>query len=665
MKFDNFALKDIFTKINDCFEISQDPNGSSWEMDDILIFDLCAKSEKRVKLVLIFYKDDEKVFQITQNFLPNYRVKVPFPLSLLKGQNWFTVTYPGSFKGTTSGLPVLIEDINKIEINVKSAKAQDVEIYNVYLCKELPDLSVKGPALMDEFGQMKKFDWQGKTKSIKELSAALKKEYNEYLNATEENDFKDCFGGWTKKRFEPKGHFYITNDGNRPWIVDPLGNAFFSLGIGYGSGSRVGCFGYVDGMEDLYTDLPPENDALFSKSWSEPNDNPEYVKRNGLLVGKNRKMFNHLRYNLMRVFKQNWLDAWCVLLKGRFKKWGFNTICIGVDVTQDEDALIYAQKLEIPYIYRMQLFPQTTVTIFRDFCDVYSPEYQEKSAIFAEQLKRFVNDPYFMGYYMFNEPEWMAADHNINMAKVVLNSNQVSATKSYVINKIKDKYVTINSVNSAWDTNYKSFEDIFIEDFLNETMQFDLEVLSEKLIDQYWRIPAKECEKVTENKAINFGFRSAGPWAASFGKGSNCLDVYSFNCYSKTPANDLMMAKQITDKPLIISEWHIGQASNQLFTPGLKGAKGQKERGITCSDYFNAAFADKSCVGVHYFEYVDMSVLGRYDGANAQIGFVDCCYRVYEETMDIIAKGNEKMYEIANGDHNTKLLGEDIEMFFW
>jgi hypothetical protein len=50
--------------------------------------------------------------------------------------------------------------------------------------------------------------------------------------AVEQSDTAmDIYGGWTAKKTKATGYFYVTNDGGRFWLVDPLGHYFINKGV--------------------------------------------------------------------------------------------------------------------------------------------------------------------------------------------------------------------------------------------------------------------------------------------------------------------------------------------------------------------------------------------------------------------------------------------------
>ena len=54
-------------------------------------------------------------------------------------------------------------------------------------------------------------------------------------------------------------------------------------------------------------------------------------------------------------------------------------------------------------------------------------------------------------------------------------------------------------------------------------------------------------------------------------------------------------------------------------------------------------------MGAHWFTLYDESALGRYDGENNNIGFLDMCNRPYEEMSAAAIVSHERMYDVADG----------------
>ena len=73
--------------------------------------------------------------------------------------------------------------------------------------------------------------------------------------------------------------------------------------------------------------------------------------------------------NLIRAFGADWRRDWASLTEFRLRHFGFNTIGNWSDESFIRDS-------SLPYVYPLTDFPSTERTIFRDFPDVFSPEYE-------------------------------------------------------------------------------------------------------------------------------------------------------------------------------------------------------------------------------------------------------------------------------------------------
>jgi len=514
---------------------------------------------------------------------------------------------------------------------------------------EKVNLQVGGAPLLDAMGQWKEKEWQNKTHSVDEMVSFLKAEYEWAKNAPGYPEGFSNYGGCKNLLFDKTGYFHTAKKGDTWYLVDPDGYGFFSNGICYGS--RTGIHGLIDGMENLCDWLPDKNDPEYEKAWTTADMIPEYVKRNGLAAGKNRPMFNFARANMIRAFgKENWWDAWLLINNKRIKSWGFNTINVGVNNYFDEDALNYLAKSEIPFIWTLKNFPLTNQCIFRDFPDVFSKEYEEKAAAFAkEQLTPFLKNPFMIGYFITNEPEWRF--QGANMAERLFACPGKLESRLYMIDWLKKKYQTIGRLNDAWKSAYASFEEldkpVFGIDKLYPAGEKDFEEIQDILVLQYETV-VHDALKALDPDHLDLGMRYGGisKYALS---GVTVHDVFSFNCYDFTPESMLNIGEEVADIPMIIGEWHIGTANNGKLLAGLKAARTEKDRGQALANYTQSALANKHCVGIAYFEYNDQPFLGRFDGECFQIGLIDVCNKPYQEVVEILKDTCANMYDFHDG----------------
>ncbi len=633
-------------------ELKSHKRGFEWTDDRYIVLDTLTDMDSNVNLIIEFHNGRE-VTSLGYYLVPDRRVKVAIKLDELESKRWFLQTRPGTLKGHVSGKPTHISKIDKVRIILEKGKNnRTFTLFNMYLSDGLPDLTVIGEPLADEMGQCIARDWADKTKSTEELIAFLR---NELAAAEEENtgyrnEAWSKYGGWKQIQFDRKGYFYSHYDGKRWWLVDPDGYAFFSNGVCYGS--RMGDFGFVDGMENLYQWLPSKEEEEFKNAWTTADKISEYVKRNGIEEGRGKYLFNFARANMIRAFGNDWWNAWNKINVSRLKKWGFNTISVCVNNYTDENVLEYLEKARIPFTWTLKEFPKTDNMIFRDFPDVCDPEYQRKSEIFAGQLKPFAGNPYMIGYFINNEPEWLV-QHNVNPAERLLANKHKLHSKTALIQFLKSKYKEeIQEFNKSWKLNFASFDDLYtpIEnaDKLSMKAEADLLEFRDILIKKYIEVP-NGALKNADPVHMSLGMRYASITEEDF-SGAGLYDMFSFNCYSRSPAEKFDIALKHTEKPVIVGEWHIGGSDKGLYANGLVSAGTQAERGKCCAYYMQTAMSYSNCIGIHYFEFNDQPLIGRFDGENMQHGLIDVCNKPYYECIEKIQETNLKMYEIINGD---------------
>jgi hypothetical protein len=107
-------------------------------------------------------------------------------------------------------------------------------------------------------------------------------------------------------------------------------------------------------------------------------------------------------------------------------------------------------------------------------------------------------------------------------------------------------------------------------------------------------------------------------------------------------------AYRYTGRPVLIGEFHIGVPANGLGA-GLVQAKDQTERGIAYRYYVEQAASLGCFLGAYWFQWRDEPVLGRRDGENYNIGFVDINDRPYKELVEAAKMTNERLYGVHSG----------------
>ncbi len=619
-----------------------------------LCLDLCINLDRMPTVYVDFVQHqgkEEKVLTIRYFLIPTVRVKMVMQLSELDSHRYFLPTYPGSFKGHVEGKPTSIENIDEIRIRMKNhPDLAWLDLYSLKVLEQLPNMTVHGQKLVDSLGQRILGEWPGKMRNAAQLTRYLEREVENARTSFSYPKGWSKYGGWQNLSFEATGYFHTHYDGRRWYLVDPEGFAFISNGVCYGA--RMGVHGFVDQMEELFDWLPSPDDLMWKECWTEASEIPEFVKRNGSANGEGRKMFNFARANMVRAFgPEKWWDAWVSLNTARLKRWGFNTLGVGVNSYTDERVQDFLEKSKIPFVITMQEFPRTQKSIYRDFPDVFSDEYSEASDAFAKtQLSPYADNPYLIGYFLTNEPEWLFQD-SVNPAERVLAYEGLLASKEALIRFLQDRYLTIEALNDAWNTQFASFADLRqpIEqaDSFSKQSEEDLILFRDILIQRYCEIPSRAAGRVAPHH-MNLGMRYNRLSSKELA-GNEFFSVCSFNCYRNDPTAMLDLLEPGDMGPGLIGEWHIAASEERNFASGLVSTATQEERVKAFLYYAERAISHPNCVGLHYFEMNDQPVLGRFDGECMQHGLISVCNVPYPELAEAMEQLSHRLYALAEG----------------
>jgi hypothetical protein len=286
-------------------------------------------------------------------------------------------------------------------------------------------------------------------------------------------------------------------------------------------------------------------------------------------------------------------------------------------------------------------------TIYRDFPDVYHPDFDKDAVAYAAELKDTVDDPAFIGYFMMNEPQW-GFSKELPAVGMLYNTPECE-TRKELVTFLKKKYQSSDALSSAWNisTTFAAIETGKWKTAFTESAINDLKDFSEIMVEKYFTTLAEQCRKVDPNH-LNLGIRYQGvppEWTVA---GMKSFDVFSMNCYrEKVPTEFTEQINELLKLPTIIGEWHFGALDVGLPSSGIGHLKNQADRAKAYRVYFEDAAANPNCIGVHWFTLYDESALGRFDGENYNIGFFDVCNRPYPELSEGAMASHQRMYELA------------------
>lgn len=635
---------------NEGIVIWEKGDGQNWSEGNYLVFEIYGKNEFSGVINIEFYKEvkeftpgkivlqsgevsgtekDTPWISSLMGILPKLKTQVVFPLSYLDAQRLFVPRSPRQLKGTVSGNRLDPADIIKVVLRFGPYAdpyfKPEYEIASISITDSVPQpyAPIARP-IVDQMGQWIDKEWPGKLKDEAEL-IARNLELLEETESVKMPDDWSAYGGWKGKRFRATGFFRTEHDGKRWWLVDPEGYAFLSTGVDCISSNSSGP---VDGIEDLLEWLPQESDPLFGGA---------------VTTGRNRTNVNFYAANLMRVYGEEWQEKWATITEGLMRKFRFNTV-------GNWSSLDFARKSKIPYVLQLRSFPNTEVLLYRDFPDVFSEEYRESSVMFAEQLINYRNDPYMVGYFLRNEPQWAFGYHNL--AYEMFGTNQQSETKDEFVRWLAQRYdYSIDALNAAWGLGLTSFEELkplTFKEYPSKTADQDFYDFSAVMVKMYVDIPCDEVSKI-DNKHLNLGMRYA--WLSSdlLYKAGERFDVFSINGYGINPPPTEEIAR-ISGKPIMIGEFHHGAVDRALPATGIIGVLNQEDRAAAFRNYIEQGFARPELVGMHYFQWIDQPYYGRNDGENYNIGVVTSANIPYPELTEAMTVTNERIYKVANGE---------------
>jgi hypothetical protein len=595
----------------------------AWQPKQLVVFDALNSADLMVNLHVVFFGGGREVM-VHVGIFPHWPTRVVLPLETASGATLFMKRTPGRFKATVHGGNLAFADLEGVRIDVPEAARELVTLSNAHIADTAPsDFPMPEKPVVDDLHQWTGREWPGKAASIDDVRAALTAEMSAVSPLYPEGWSK--YGGWKAKRLSSTGWFRAENDGRRWWLVDPDGFAFWSMGPDC---VRIDAHANVDGIESAYA-TPLPDAAQAPHLWSQR---------------KGEKLFNGLAHNLERALGDKWYEQWQELTRRRLVAYRFNTIA------NWSDPKAY-QFCRIPYVFTMAGFPSTRMCIFRDFPDVFSPEYEANCRAFAHQLGHVAEDEYMIGYFMTNEPQWaFLADFDLGVQ--LMRDDRKSSSRDAFIAFLKDKYQTVAALNAAWGASFQTLEDLRKRQDLAALPQSkaDTQAFTAEAVERYVRLPAKTCKQADPHH-MNLGLRWAWIHSDYQLAGHKYLDAFSINCYQLKP--DAAQIEQLTSKtgkPILIGEFHIGALDRGLPSGGIRNTATMAESAKAYRYYMENAAAIPGLVGAHYFQWNDQPVLGRFDGENMQIGFCDTTGRMYPELAASATLTHQEVYRVAAGE---------------
>ena len=573
-------------------------------------------------------------FRFTFGALTQCSLRMRLPLELLNQNRWMIDREGAFLKPMASGDRVDPAKVDRVTLQILRKGPNPVRwcmTAPMMSTSEVPKLSKpalpKG-ALLDRFGQSAQRNWPAKTRSIQELKGRIQKQYEDVSGMKWPEKFS-AWGGWQKKKLgEGSGFFRTHTDGRRSWLVDPDGYAFWSTGLDC---VRVDTNARFDGIEG----------AL---SWR-PDPKGEFAEIYDAVDGGEAegKLVNYLAANMIRAFgRDDWKDKWSRIALSEMKRLRFNTVGNWSDWK-------FASAARFPYVRPMEFRGKRSGAIYRDFPDVFHPGFEADAADYAAPLREMANDPALIGYFLMNEPTWGFRSETPGSG--MLYNTESCATRRELARFLKEKYGSESALAAAWrqPVTFDRIANGKWSGELSAPAVSDLQAFSVRMVERYFSVLSKACKQADPHH-LNLGMRWAGippEWAV---EGMKFFDVFSLNCYRENLPRDVAgKIQSMLGIPVMVGEYHFGALDVGLPASGIGRLKNQADRGKAYRNYVEDAAADPWCVGAHWFTLYDESALGRSDGENYNIGFLDVCNKPYEEMSTAAIASHERLYAIADG----------------
>ena len=248
--------------------------------------------------------------------------------------------------------------------------------------------------------------------------------------------------------------------------------------------------------------------------------------------------------------------------------------------------------------------------------DVYSQKFADDIDVAATtQCTPRKNDPLLIGYFVGNEPPWNGRE--AELCGLILGGPD-SATKT-----------ALKDCLAQSDTPARRREFVLT------------------CFGKYLDIICGAVRKYDPNHLL-LGIRYGGKMSDEAMMMARIFDVCSINVYEYEPTKQVIRAARLSGRPILIGEYHIGVPADGLAA-GLVQAKDQRERGVAYRYYVEQAAALEWFLGAYWFAWRDEPVLGRMDGENYNIGFVDVTDRPYVELVEAAKATHKRLMDVHSG----------------
>ncbi len=536
---------------------------------------------------------------------------------------------------------------------------------------------------IDRYGQNASAHYQDKVESDQQLKLLTEKELHELKQGALPN--RSQYSGYTGgKRYTATGYFRTEKIDGKWSLIDPEGYPYFATGLDVIRLANAYTMTGIDydhklvpqrdpndlTPEDSIEKLPISNDAKASAFVaSSVRKNcfqwlPNYQEPLAEHYGYMRELFegaldagetfSFYAANLERKYgKERYLEQWREVTVDRMLNWGFTSL-------GNWAAPEFYNNDKIPYFANGWIIGDFKVVSSGDdfwspLPDPFDPLFRTRAEATVSQIKQEIqNSPWCVGIFIDNEKSWgrmgtVEGQHGIAI-HTLGRSAQECPTKAAFVEALKQKYNSIDALNSAWQSDIKNWQalSLGVKGLEHNTAQLDdYGMLLEVFATQYFKV-VNESLKAQLPNHLYLGARFAD-WGMTpdvVRAAAKHCDVISYNYYKEGLHPQQWTFLDEVDMPSIIGEFHFGSKETGFFHPGLVSASNQIERAEMYEDYMQTVIDNPYFVGAHWFQYLDSPITGRsYDGENYNVGFVSVTDTPYKPMVEAAKRLHSRMYE--------------------
>ena len=584
-----------------------------------------------------------------------------------------------------------LSGISKISLSIQNNLFdKKVTINNIRLRKNPPMDTQYLTGVVDKFGQNAKREFVGKVHSLDELHKVRDQELAELDGKW--NAARSKWGGWLNgPKLEGTGHFRTAKYKGKWSLVDPDGYLYFATGldiIRLANSSTMTGYDYPASAlakADNADVTPADSQGLnrvddsavplrfvASKlrkdlfTWLPEYDEPlgkHYGYRTGVHSGplKQGETYSFYSANLDRKYSElapDYMQKWHDVTLQRMRNWGFTSLGNWTDPA-------FYDNQQVPFFANGWIIGDfKTVSSGDDFWgnmpDVFDPKFKERAlqtvSVIAQEVK---NTPWCVGIFIDNEKSFGRSETPQSRYGIVFNTLKRDGhevpTKAAFTKMMKNKYHSIEALNSAWGKDIASWN--VFDKGMDSTLSPDpksadkqLEDYSDMLYayaDKYYATVDDALQTyLPDHLYLGSRFADWGMPMEVAKAATKYVDVMSYNIYKEGlhPKGWEFLAD--FDMPSIVGEFHIGATDSGLFHPGLVHAATQQDRADMYQDYMHTIIDSPYFIGAHWFQYMDSPITGRaYDGENYNVGFVNVTDTPYAPMVKAAKALHQNMYQ--------------------